>query len=76
MAALVKCGLDGQTARKAMTIYPAEALGLDYRLGSLEKGKDANLLVLDGDVLDATTTIQKVMIEGKIVYENPWEKSQ
>lgn len=76
IAELVKCGLDGQIARKAMTIHPAEALGLDYRLGSLEKGKDANLLILDGDVLDATTTIQKIMVEGKIVYENPWEKSQ
>ncbi len=36
----------------------------------------SNLLILDGDVLDATTTIQKIMVEGKIVYENPWEKSQ
>lgn len=76
MAELVKSGLGKETAKKAMTIHPAEALGLDYRLGSLEKGKDANLLILDGDVLDPTTMIHKVMIEGEIVYENPWGKTQ
>ena len=76
MAELVKCGLDPEAAKKAMTIHPAEALGLDYRLGSLDKGKDANLLILDGDVLDPTTTIHAVMIEGKMAYENPWGKTQ
>jgi len=59
-----------------MTLHPAEALGVDYRVGSLEKGKDANLLILDGDVLDVTTVIHKIMIEGKIVYENPGGKTQ
>lgn len=76
MAELVKCGLDAQTAKRAMTLYPARALGLDYRLGTLEKGKDANLLILDGDILDVRTTISSVMIEGKTVYENPWGKTQ
>jgi imidazolonepropionase-like amidohydrolase len=76
MAELVKCGLDKETAKKAITIRPAEALGVDYRVGSLEKGKDANLLILDGDVLGATTMIHQVMLEGKIVYENPWGKTQ
>ncbi len=76
MAELVKYGLDKEIVKKAMTIRPAEALGIDYRVGSLEKGKDANLLILDGDVLDATTMIHKVMIEGKIVYENPWGNTQ
>jgi imidazolonepropionase-like amidohydrolase len=76
MAELVKCGLDPEVAKKAMTIHAAEALGLDYRLGSLDKGKDANLLILDGDVLDATTTIHAVMIEGRMAYENPWGKTQ
>jgi len=39
MANLVKCGLDRKIARKSITIYPAEMLGLDYRLGSLFKIK-------------------------------------
>ena len=76
MAELVKYGLNREVARKAMTLHPAEALGVDYRLGSLENGKDANLLILDGDVLDVMTVIHKIMIEGKIVYENPWGKTQ
>ena len=76
MAELVKCGLDRDIAKKAMTLRPAEALGIDYRLGSLEKGKDANLLILDGDVLDVKTTIHKIMVEGKIVYEDPWGQIQ
>lgn len=76
MAELVKYGLNGEVAKKAMTLHPAEALGVDYRVGSLEKGKDANLLILDGDVLDVMTVIHKIMIEGKIVYENPRGKTQ
>ncbi len=76
MGELVKYGLSRKVARRAMTLHPAEALGVDYRVGSLEKGKDANLLILDGDVLDVTTVIHKIMIEGKIVYENPGGKTQ
>lgn len=76
MAELVKYGLSRKVARKAMTLHPAEALGVDYRVGSLEKGKDANLLILDGDVLDMMTVIHKIMIEGKIVYDNPGGKTQ
>ncbi|UCG58279.1 MAG: amidohydrolase family protein [Phycisphaerales bacterium] len=71
MAELVKSGLDRETARKAITINPAEMLAMDYRLGSLEAGKDANLLILTGDPLEAGTQICKVMIEGKIVYQTP-----
>jgi hypothetical protein len=72
VAELVKSGLDRQTAKKAITINPAEMMAVDYRLGSLDVGKDANLLILSGDPLDVGTKIDKVMIEGKIVYEAPW----
>jgi len=71
MAQLVKCGLDKEIAQKSITIYPAEMLNLDYRLGSLEVGKDANLLILSGDPLDVGTAIHQVIIEGKIVYQTP-----
>jgi hypothetical protein len=71
MAQLVQCGLDREIARKSITIHSAEMLGIDYRLGSLEVGKDANLLILDGDPLDVGTKIHQVMIEGKIVYQAP-----
>lgn len=71
MAELVRAGLKREIAKKAITIHPAEMMGIDYRLGSLEVGKDANLLILSGDPLDVGTKIEKVMIEGKIVHEAP-----
>ena len=71
IAELVKAGLNRQVAKKAITINPAEMMALDYRLGSLDVGKDANLLILSGDPLDIGTKIDKVMIEGKIVHEAP-----
>ena len=71
IAELVRSGLNREIAKKAITIHPAEMMGIDYRLGSLEVGKDANLLVLSGDPLDVGTKIEKVMIEGKIVHEAP-----
>jgi hypothetical protein len=71
IAELVKSGLDREIAKKAITIHPAEMLAIDYRLGSLEVGKDANLLILSGDPLDVGTKINMVMIEGKIVHEAP-----
>ena len=71
IAELVKSGLNREIAKKAITIHPAEMLGIDYRLGSLDVGKDANLLILSGDPMDVGTKIDKVMIEGKIVHEAP-----
>ncbi len=72
VAELVKSGLSREIAKKAITINPAEMMAVDYRLGSLDVGKDANLLFLSGDPLDVGTKIDKVMIEGKIVYEAPY----
>ena len=71
VAELVKAGLDKKVAKKAITINPARMLAVDYRTGSLAVGKDANLLVLSGDILDIGTKIQMVMIEGKVVYKAP-----
>jgi len=71
VAELVKAGLDREVAKKAITINPAQMLAVDYRLGSLEVGKDANLLVLSGDIMDIDTKIQMVMIEGKVVHIAP-----
>ena len=51
----VKHGLPYVDALKAITITPAEILGVDDRVGSIEKGKDANLRILDGDPLELRT---------------------
>jgi len=71
VAELVKAGLDKEIAKKAITINPAQMLAVDYRLGSLAVGKDANLLVLNGDLLDIGTKIEMIMIEGKVVHKAP-----
>jgi hypothetical protein len=72
LAELVRAGLDPKAALRSVTINPAEMLGLDYRLGSLEVGKDANLLIADGDLLEVKTRISRVLIEGTTVYDAAW----
>lgn len=58
-------GLDKNEALKAVTLYPAQILGLADRVGSLEVGKDATLLITTGDILEITTTVEQVFIQGK-----------
>jgi len=65
---LVNAGLDRQVALRALTLEPAELLGVEKRVGSLEKGKDANLLFVNGDPFQPSTRIQAVMIEGQVVF--------
>lgn len=67
---LVKTGLSKDKALSAMTLAPAKMLGIEKTLGSIEVGKQANLLFLDGAPLDAGTTVQQLLVEGKTVYEN------
>ena len=66
---LVKAGLDRAVALRAMTIVPAEAAGVVKRVGSLEKGKDADLLLLDGDPFCGTARILMVFIDGRVEFE-------
>ncbi len=58
-------GLDKREALKAVTIYPAEILGVDNLIGSLEKGKLANIVLAEGDILELRTVIRHVFINGK-----------
>ena len=64
----VKHGLPYDYALKAITIIPAEILGVADRVGSLEVGKDADLRLLSGDPLDIMTKCEKVIIDGEVVY--------
>lgn len=57
-------GLDKQEALRAVTIYPAEIFGMGEKLGSLEKGKVANIVLADGDILELGTNIIHVFIDG------------
>jgi imidazolonepropionase-like amidohydrolase len=60
-------GLTKEHALAALTIRPAEILGLAARLGSLAAGKDADLALYDGDPLEITTHCTGVIIDGKVV---------
>jgi len=58
-------GLDKREALKAVTLYPAEIFGIADMYGSLEKGKVANIVLADGDLLELRTNIKHVFIDGK-----------
>jgi imidazolonepropionase-like amidohydrolase len=64
----VKEGLPYDYALKAITINPAEIIGVDERVGSLEVGKDADLRLLSGDPLEYMTKCQKVIINGEVIH--------
>ncbi len=60
-------GLPQEAALAACTIHSAKILGLDDKIGSLEKGKHADLALFDGDPLETTTHTTGVIIDGKVV---------
>ena len=65
----VKHGLPYEAALKAITITPAEIIGVADRVGSIEEGKDADFRILDGDPLELRTRVETVLIDGEIVYK-------
>jgi len=60
-------GLSYAEALKAITLNPARLLGLEKRIGSIEKGKDADLVMYTGDPFEYTTMVCGVMIDGVMV---------
>jgi imidazolonepropionase-like amidohydrolase len=66
-AVAVGHGLDRTAALRALTIDAARLLGLQERVGSLEEGKDADLVLFDGDPLEYTTQVCQVLINGELV---------
>jgi imidazolonepropionase-like amidohydrolase len=66
-------GMGKEDALKAITIVPAEIFGVAAQTGSIEKGKDANLFVSDGDPFETKTQIKNVFING---WQMPMESRQ
>lgn len=60
----VKCGMDEFDALKAITINAAEHIGVADRVGSIEEGKDADFVIVNGSCFDSTAEIQTVLING------------
>ncbi len=66
-AMAVKAGMDSYEALKAITINPAKHLGIDSQVGSLETGKDADIVVYDGNPMEVASVLELVLIDGNKV---------
>ncbi len=63
----VKAGMDPFEALKAITINPAKQIGIADRVGSIEVGKDGDIVITDGDPMVSNTAVRKVFINGEAV---------
>lgn len=61
----IRAGMSRETALKAMTLEPAIMLDIEDRAGSLEKGKDADFVILSGDPFSVYTQVQQTWVEGQ-----------
>ncbi len=80
-ATAVAYGLPEDEAIKSLTLYPARILGVDSRVGSLEVGKDATLIVTSGNPLETPSQVERAFIQGRVVDLNSrhtrlWKKYQ
>ncbi len=65
----VREGMPEEEAFKSITLYPAQLLGVEDRMGSIEAGKDADLALFDGHPFHTYTRCQKVLIDGAVVFD-------
>jgi imidazolonepropionase-like amidohydrolase len=70
-AVAVRAGLPRGTAVAAMTSTAAAIAGIDDRVGALEAGRDADVVLWTGDPLDVASTVRRVLIDGHTVYTAP-----
>lgn len=66
----VSAGMDYYEAIKAITINPAEILNIEHRVGSIEEGKDADIVIWNGDPLNIQTSVNKTIVNGEIIYNS------
>ena len=65
----VRGGLDNRKALRTITLDAARMMGAEARIGSLEPGKDADVLILDGEPLHYRSFVETALVNGRIVYE-------
>ncbi len=68
-AMTARLGADSYQMLRAVTIHPARSIGIDDRVGSLEPGKDADVVLWSGDPLDPRSRVELVLIDGRIQYD-------
>lgn len=66
----VRHGMDKNKALAAITCYPAQMLNVNDRIGSIDAGKDADLVILSGEPFEFTSRVQKVIVNGKVAFES------
>ena len=64
----VRNGMDADAALRSVTIDAARIIGADDRVGSIERGKDADLLILRGHPLQTLAVPEAVLVDGELVY--------
>lgn len=64
----VKHGMDSQKAIESITINSAKTLGIEDRVGSIEIGKDADIVIWDNNPLEIQSNVLYTIIDGKVVY--------
>jgi imidazolonepropionase-like amidohydrolase len=78
----VRYGLSEEAALRAMTINPAELAMISHRVGSIEKGKDADLVVLNGPWPELKSRVDLVYVDGALAYDRarddrlPWAERE
>lgn len=65
----IRGGLEEKDALKAITYWAAEMLGISHRVGSIEEGKDADIIILDGNPFDYRTYVDYTIINGEVLYD-------
>ncbi len=65
--AVIKEGMSREDAFRCVTMNPAEMLGLEHRVGSLEKGKDADIVIWSGHPFEFYSKVEKVFVNGEEV---------
>ena len=70
----IRGGATDDAALRAITLTAAEALGVDDRIGSLAPGKDADVVVWQGDPLDYRMNVETTIVSGRVLYERSKSK--
>ncbi len=75
-ALAVREGMDHEEALRAITVNPAKICGIDSRVGSIEPGKDADLVLFRGDPLSLTAKPEAVVTGGRVLFQNQERREQ
>ncbi|WP_418219635.1 amidohydrolase [Candidatus Formimonas warabiya] len=68
-----RAGMSEENALRSITINPAEMMGISHRVGSLSEGKDADMIISSGSILSMESTVETVIINGRVVYQHQGE---